>query len=98
MLPAMMRGGRMGGRRRGRGGREAYPTTSMNGRTVGPNTRDADGGGVGGMDPMMTMMIGQSAAQGVQDGIQKATDASNRDKEEERAAEARRRASYYNYV
>ena len=70
----------------------------MNGRTVGPNTRDADGGGVGGMDPMMTMMIGQSAAQGVQDGIQKAIDASNRDKEEERAAEARRRASYYNYV
>lgn len=98
MLPAMMTGGRMGRRRRGRGGREAYPTTSMNGRTVGPNTRDADGGGVGGMDPMMTMMIGQSAAQGVQDGIQSAAESNNRDKAEEREAEARRRASYWNYT
>lgn len=92
----------MGGRRRGRGrgGREAYPTTSMNGRYSGSNTRDVDGGGSGGggMDPMMAMMIGQSAAQGVQDGIQNATDANNREKEEERAAQARRRASYYNYV
>jgi hypothetical protein len=47
---------------------------------------------------MMTMIIGQSAAQGVQDGIQNVTAANNRDKEEERIAEARRRASYYNYV
>lgn len=47
---------------------------------------------------MMMMMLGQSAAQGVQSGIESATEANNRDKAEERQAEARRRASYYNYT
>lgn len=42
--------------------------------------------------------MGQSAAQGIQSGIESATAANNQEKAEERAAEARRRASYYNYV
>lgn len=87
------RGRGRGSRGRGRGGREAYP--SANRGATSARVGDGDGGG---MDPMMTMIIGQSAAQGVQDGIQNVTAANNRDKEEERIAEARRRASYYNYV
>lgn len=62
----------------------------------GKQTDDGEGGG-GGTDPMMMMMLGQSAAQGVQSGIQGAAESNNRDKAEEREAEARRRASYWNY-
>lgn len=46
---------------------------------------------------MMTLMLGQSAAQGIQNGIQSAAESNNRDKAEEREAEARRRASYWGY-
>lgn len=64
----------------------------------GKQTDDGEGGGGGGgVDPMMMMMMGQSAAQGVQSGIQSAAESNNRDKAEEREAEARRRASYWNY-
>ncbi len=50
------------------------------------------------MDPMMVMMIGQSAAQGIQGGIENAAAANRQNEQEEREAEARRRASYYNYT
>lgn len=63
----------------------------------GKQTDDGEGGGGGGVDPMMALMLGQSAAQGVQSGIQSAAESNNRDKAEEREAEARRRASYWNY-
>lgn len=47
---------------------------------------------------MVMMMLGQSAAQGIQNGITSVNDANERNKREEREAEARRRASYYNYT
>lgn len=65
----------------------------------GKQTDDGEGGGGGGgVDPMMMMMMGQSAAQGIQNGITSANDTNERNKREEREAEARRRASYYGYT
>ena len=49
-------------------------------------------------NPMMMMMLGQSAAQVIQNGITSANDTNERNKREEREAEARRRASYYGYT
>ncbi len=69
------------------------------GRGRGGRGGDDDGeGGGGGTDPMMMLLLGQSAAQGIQNGITSANDTNERNKREEREAEARRRASYYNYT